>query len=423
MSSEIAISVSNVGKRYELYDQPRDRLRQFVYPKVSKLVGRPARDYFREFWALRNIEFTVQKGDSVGILGRNGSGKSTLLQLITGTLAPTSGTITTNGRISALLELGSGFNPDFSGRDNVYLNAALQGFSDEQIDAKFDEIAAFADIGRFLEQPVKTYSSGMYARLAFSAAIHNEPDILIVDEILAVGDTPFQQKCLKKLYAMLDRGVSVLMVSHDAYQIRSICKNALLLKNGNQVAFDRADKAMDQYLASFVEEKIQLDPIPEASHRERSMVPAPTNAEISTFSILIKDPVLTSNGITTVQEIKSGANVEIKFNYEILGDFQERLSFVVNLYREDDVYIFGTTTIMQGLDPFDSDRTGVIKIAFPSLPLLSGQYKWRVAINDDRGMGIMAEATPICSFKVTDDFTAVGIIDIPHTWIVERVKA
>ena len=199
MSSEISIKVENLSKCYQVYEQPRDRLRQFVMPRIRRMAGLKPKQYFREFWALRDVSFEVKKGETVGIIGRNGSGKSTLLQMICGTLNPSSGSITGTGRISALLELGSGFNPEFTGRENVYMNAAVLGLDKEEIDARFDGIAAFADIGDFIEQPVKTFSSGMVVRLAFSVAINVDPEILIVDEALSVGDELFQRKCFSRI--------------------------------------------------------------------------------------------------------------------------------------------------------------------------------------------------------------------------------
>lgn len=177
MSSEIAIKVENLSKCYQIYDQPRDRLAQMVVPRFQRAFGQKPDQYYREFWALKDVNFEVNKGEAVGIVGRNGSGKSTLLQIITGTLAQSCGTVKTNGRIAALLELGSGFNPDFSGIENVYLNGILLGLTSQQIDAKFDAIAAFADIGEHLEQPVKTYSSGMLLRLAFAVQVQIEPQL------------------------------------------------------------------------------------------------------------------------------------------------------------------------------------------------------------------------------------------------------
>lgn len=205
-SNEIAIKVQNLSKCYHIYDNPRDRLKQFVAPRLQRLTWQHPKQYFREFWALKDVSFEVKKGETVGIIGRNGSGKSTLLQMICGTLTPTQGSIETNGRIAALLELGSGFNPEFTGRENVYMNASVLGLSNKEIDARFDDIVAFSDIGDFIEQPVKTYSSGMMVRLAFAVIAHVDADILIIDEALAVGDAFFTQKCMRFLRGFMKTG-------------------------------------------------------------------------------------------------------------------------------------------------------------------------------------------------------------------------
>jgi homopolymeric O-antigen transport system ATP-binding protein len=234
-SSEIVIQVKNLSKCYHIYRRPQDRLKQSVIPRLQQLVGRPANRYFREFWALRDISFDVRKGETVGLIGRNGSGKSTLLQIICGTLNPTAGTLTTQGRIAALLELGSGFNPQFSGRENVYLNGAILGLSKAEIDYRFDAIAGFADIGDFIEQPVKVYSSGMVVRLAFAVQAMIDPDILVVDEALAVGDEKFQRKCFARIQDLKNKGTSILFVSHNAPQIVELCDRALLLEQGERL--------------------------------------------------------------------------------------------------------------------------------------------------------------------------------------------
>ncbi|SHE69087.1 lipopolysaccharide transport system ATP-binding protein [Desulforamulus putei DSM 12395] len=231
-SNDIAIRVSNLSKCYHIYDRPQDRLKQYIVPRLQRLVGRQPKNYFREFWALKDVSFEVKKGETVGIIGRNGSGKSTLLQLICGTLTPTSGTVETYGRIAALLELGSGFNPEFTGRENVYMNGAVLGLSKEEIDACFDDIVAFADIGEFIDQPVKVYSSGMYVRLAFAVAISVKPQILIVDEALAVGDAKFQSKCMDRIKKLKVSGASILFVSHDVSSVRTLCDNAIWLDRG-----------------------------------------------------------------------------------------------------------------------------------------------------------------------------------------------
>lgn len=248
-SNDVAISVSNLSKCYQIYDSPRDRLKQFVVPRLNQVAGKAPKQYFREFWALRDVSFEVKKGETVGIIGRNGSGKSTLLQMICGTLNPTSGGIKTNGRIAALLELGSGFNPEFTGRENVYMNGAVLGLGQDEIEQRFDQIAAFADIGEFMEQPVKTYSSGMLVRLAFAVIAHVDADILVVDEALSVGDAFFTQKCMRFLRNFMKTN-TVLFVSHDTGSIVNLCSKAVLLNRGQMVEIGSPKEVTEHYLAA-----------------------------------------------------------------------------------------------------------------------------------------------------------------------------
>ena len=252
MSSDISIKVENLSKCYHIYNQPHDRLKQFIVPRLQRLSGRPSKRYFHEFWALHNVSFEVKRGETVGIIGRNGSGKSTLLQMICGTLNPTSGSIQTRGRIAALLELGSGFNPEFSGRENVYMNGTVLGLSKEKIDQRFDAIAEFADIGDFLDQPVKTYSSGMMVRLAFAVIAHVDADILIIDEALAVGDAFFTQKCMRFLRAFMKTG-TVLFVSHDTSSVRNLCNKAIWLERGVILEQGTPKEVCENYLEAFYE--------------------------------------------------------------------------------------------------------------------------------------------------------------------------
>ena len=247
MSSEIAIKVSNLSKCYQIYEKPHDRLKQSIYPRLQRLAGKPAKQYHREFWALKDVSFEIKKGETVGIIGRNGSGKSTLLQMICGTLNPTSGSIQSNGRIAALLELGSGFNPEFTGRENVYMNAAVLGLSNEETDARFNEIVAFADIGDFIEQSVKTYSSGMMLRLAFAVIAHVDADILVIDEALAVGDAVFTQKCMRFLRRFMEHG-TVLFVSHDAGSVTNLCQQAVWLDHGDMRMHESAEAVTKAYI-------------------------------------------------------------------------------------------------------------------------------------------------------------------------------
>lgn len=239
-----AVEVKNLSKCYRIYDHPRDRLLQSLWGRDRQ--GQP-KNFFREFWALRELSFTVSKGQTLGIVGRNGSGKSTLLQLLCGTLEPTSGSVTLDGRVGALLELGSGFNPEFSGLENVYLNAALLGLSTAETEQRLDQILAFADIGSFIDQPVKTYSSGMAVRLAFAVQAHIDPDVLVVDEALAVGDELFQKKCYAHLERLKERGTAVLLVTHSCPQIIQHCDQALLLHRGQARMLDEPARVTTTY--------------------------------------------------------------------------------------------------------------------------------------------------------------------------------
>jgi len=240
MGEKTAIYLNNVSKCFKRYTRPVDRLKEVLLP---------GKTYGQEFWALRNISFEVMKGETIGIIGRNGAGKSTLLQLICGTLIPTSGEVQVNGRVAALLELGAGFNPEFTGRENVYMNGAIMGLSKIEVDERFDNIAAFADIKDFIDQPVKTYSSGMYVRLAFASAIHVNPDILIVDEALAVGDMFFQAKCMVRMRQMMESGVTVLFVSHDTGSVKSLCQRGVFLDDGELRCIGKASEVVEIYIS------------------------------------------------------------------------------------------------------------------------------------------------------------------------------
>lgn len=240
MSAAVAVSVRDVGKRYRIYAKPQDRLKQMLFSRLGRRYG-------EDFWALRHVSFDVTPGERFGVIGRNGSGKSTLLQMMAGTLTPTEGEVQIQGRVAALLELGSGFNPEFTGRENVFINGAIQGLSHDQVQARFDEIAAFADIGDFIDQPVKVYSSGMFVRLAFAVSTSVEADVLLIDEALAVGDVFFRQKCYRRLETLRDRGVSVILVSHAMSDIEEFCGRALLLDHGQPQFVGPSVQAVKRY--------------------------------------------------------------------------------------------------------------------------------------------------------------------------------
>lgn len=257
MPSDMVVEVDGLGKCYEIYANPRDRLKQLIWPPVQESLARMARRlggkewqaacYYRQFWALRDVSFCLHPGESFGIIGRNGSGKSTLLQILAGTLAATCGSVNVRGRVAALLELGSGFNPEFSGRDNVLLNGRILGMTQNEIEERYDRIVAFADIGNFIDQPVKTYSSGMFVRLAFAVQAHIDAQVVIIDEALAVGDVFFRQKCYDRLQQLKDSGAAVLLVSHAMTDIEQYCDRAMFLEQGQIRFIGRATEATKHY--------------------------------------------------------------------------------------------------------------------------------------------------------------------------------
>lgn len=377
MSNEIAIKVENLSKCYEIYDHPRDRLKQFVLPRLQGLVGSPTKQYYREFWALKDVSFDVKKGESVGIIGRNGSGKSTLLQIVTGTLAPTTGSVTTSGRIAALLELGSGFNPEFTGRENVYLNGALLGFSTEQINEKFDAIATFADIGEHLDQPVKTYSSGMLVRLAFAVQVQVEPEILIVDEALAVGDALFQKRCFQRIEKLVSNGATVLFVSHDQESVRTLTHRALLLSKGQPVEWGLSSEVVlgyrkllhDEEAAYFANltqnmaERARQAPIPAVSPASAlpniSEVTDVTNAEPRTG--VLSDRLSFGDGEVKIVNVETldadgrpcstfytGDGLKIRVTCESFASI-DKLNIAIRLRNKEGIKIYSWGTLNQDM--------------------------------------------------------------------------
>lgn len=250
MDRDIIIKAENVSKIYKLYDKPIDRLKESINPF--------RKNYHRDFYALNDVSFEVEKGETLGIIGKNGSGKSTLLQIITGVLTPSAGNLYVNGKISALLELGAGFNPELTGIENIYLNGSLIGYSKEEMDKKLDDIISFADIGDFVHQPVKVYSSGMFARLAFAVAINVDPDILIVDEALSVGDAFFQSKCFHRFHDFKEMGKTILFVSHDMGSVKQLCSKVLWLDKGKKVSFGNKNEVCAEYVNSQIDDRNKI---------------------------------------------------------------------------------------------------------------------------------------------------------------------
>lgn len=413
-TDEVVVKVDSVGKCYHMYQKPQDRLKQMF---MSKLPF--SKNYVKEFWALKNVSFEIIKGETLGIIGRNGSGKSTLLQLIANTLTPTNGHVNINGRVSALLELGSGFNPEFTGRENVYLSGSIYGILKNEMDNKIDQILDFADIGEFIDQPVKTYSSGMFARLAFSVAINVDPDILIVDEILAVGDTAFQAKCNRAFHKLSENGCTVLLVTQDPYMVRNFCSKALYLKKGEMILFGDPTAVTDKYLRE-IEQAQTKDRVSASMQNEfvenESYMNSTSQEEIEEGPLFrIENVKILNSDRVEISKITTGEDVILQFKYKKMSNNKDKVVFVFSLYRHDDLYICGNTTLMDGISPIDSKNEGIVEVLFPKFSLLSGSYKWRVAIDDEKGIGIFTEVYTKL-FEVEDNFEAVGLIDLERQW-------
>ncbi|MBC3451312.1 ABC transporter ATP-binding protein [Pseudomonas mosselii] len=390
-SSEFAIRVEGVSKRFEIFEHPRDQLKQFIYPRLRRLFGRPERDYFREFWALREVFLDIRKGDSCAIVGLNGSGKSTLLQIITGTLTPTTGKVSVNGRVAALLELGSGFNPDFSGRENVYMNGALLGFSRREVEARIPDIEAFADIGEHFDRALSTYSSGMQMRVAFAVSTAFEPDILIVDEALAVGDAYFQQKCFQRLESFRERGGTLLFVSHDANTVKHICNKALLLSHGNAISFGAPRDVIDLY-QGLVAKKTDMSSS-EISIDQSNATAAERFEAIEQPKAWTKATTITTNGDAElvdflmldtanrpVTHLESETSLTIRYVVKLNKDF-ERPAFGLIIRDRMGRSVFETSTFAMQMPDNPRLQGDQILVRFNlNMNLKAGQYSFSVGV-------------------------------------------
>ncbi|MCK4341964.1 MAG: ABC transporter ATP-binding protein [Phycisphaerae bacterium] len=370
----IAIAVRNAGKCYQVYDRPQDRLKQALW------WGR--KRYYTDFWALRNVSLEVARGSSLGIVGRNGSGKSTLLQIIAGTLTPSEGEVQVNGRVSALLELGSGFNPEFTGRENVFLNGSILGIPRGEMQRRFDQIAAFAEIGDYINQPVKTYSSGMYARLAFSVAISVDPDILIVDEILSVGDMGFQQKCLGRLRRMRENGLTLLYVSHSPDAVKSVCDRGLFLVDGHAVYFGRAGEAVDRYLRYIREQtnKAALEQDEELATPIRFQTDVPGKIRYGTGHVQFEDIELRDANGRPCRAFRFGDRITLEATLVSHID-TDALSVSFLVRDQVGVDLMGTTTFDEQvtLPPLEKDGRGTVRFSFDAV-FHAGNYGVSLAV-------------------------------------------
>ena len=412
--SEIAIKVENVTKLYKLYDKPSDRLRESL--------GLTKQKKYKEHYALKNLSFEVQKGECIGIIGTNGAGKSTILKIITGVLNPTEGNVVINGRISALLELGAGFNMEYTGIENVYLNGTMIGFSREEIDKKLDDILEFADIGDFVNQPVKTYSSGMFVRLAFAVAINIDPEILIVDEALSVGDVFFQAKCYRKFEEFKQMGKTILFVSHDLSSISKYCDRAILLNKGEKFSEGDPNEIIDLYKKVLVghenDDEDTAAAIPETVSEEGTWKESINmNPNVSDYgdkdAEIVDFGVFDSKGIiSTTLEKGSRFTVKMKVRFNKNVDMPI-FAFTIKDIKGTD--ITGTNTMLEKIH-IDKCKAGDTRIVTftQQIDLQGGEYLLSLGCTTFRGDDFVVyhRLYDVCNISVISSKNTVGFYDM-----------
>lgn len=397
MSIDLALSAQNLSKVYQIYDRPLDRLRQ--------MLSRGQRRFYREFAALDNVSFSLPRGQVLGLVGRNGAGKSTLLQIICQTLTPSAGQLQVNGRIAALLELGAGFNPDFTGRENVFLNASVLGLTHDEISQRFDDIVDFSGIRDFIDQPVKTYSSGMYVRLAFAIATSVDPDILVVDEALSVGDGAFARKSFDRIMALRERGATILFCSHSLYQIEAFCDQAIWLEKGRMRAHGEPAEVIARY-QQFLDSDGTVGA--EAS-------PAPRQ----TGSARILKVWSSVNGGEPASCLKlSNGRDELRVRLRFASDTQLPLPTAAITFHLPDgrTVSSGASWIKQTPLCRDERGEGEIEARFPDFPLLKGDYHLSAHLLCEKGIHLYDSANAVCQLEVSQDHLEQGLVSLPQTW-------
>lgn len=405
--NNLVIEIDKLSKLYKLYDQPIDRMKESLSISHKK--------YHREHFALNDVTLKIYKGDNIGIVGNNGAGKSTLLKVITGILTPTSGVVKVNGKISALLELGAGFNPEYTGIENIYLNGTMMAYSKEEMDYKIQPIIEFANIGEFIHQPVKTYSSGMFARLAFAVAINVEPDILIVDETLSVGDTRFQMKCMNRMRDMIEGGTTILFVSHDTNTIKRFCNKAIWLNSGTIQEYGEVNKVCDDYLdflkigesfdktESIVSYELSEDLLP-------PFTPGENIAEIIDFKIVNQNNEF-------VDEFKLDDYIRVDVTYDVYDITIKSPVLGIAIRGMDDDYVCGLNTYIDKVTiPWVYGRN-IFHLEYPmGIRAIGGKYYFDVALFDETATVPIQYKSMIQTISIISQYEGEGRYIIPHKW-------
>ena len=425
----IVINVENVSKKFKLYaDRPMSL--------KEKIVKRVKKNTYKEFYALNDVSFKVKKGSTVGLIGKNGSGKSTLLKIINRTMFPDKGKISINGKIASLIELGAGFHPELSGRENIYNNATIFGFTKEEIDKRIPEIIAFSELEEFIDNTLRTYSSGMYARLAFSVAIHIDADILLVDEILGVGDINFQAKCANKIYEMKNNGTTIILVTHDMSTIDRLCDYAIWLEHGKIIADGSTKKIENRYLKFMAEEqeerkKIEVgkninkqNDLKDDIQDENNKIKITHLGDhfgngdvIFTDCKLLDEKHIDRRSFNTGQKIK----LQVKYLCQVdPDDLQVNVGF--EIASINGTYIYGTNTSREGKKNLKLNKKGTIEIELDNLNLLPGDYSIGIAIADLEEKATYDYYKNITEFKMYSNIHDIGLVRLEHKFIVDDKK-
>lgn len=416
IQSENVIEVKNLKKKFKVYlDKGSDLKEKVLFRK---------RNQYEDRWVLKGINFSIKKGESVGLIGKNGCGKSTTLKLLSRIIYPTEGTIEIRGRVSSLLELGAGFHPDMSGRENIYTNASIFGLTKKEIDNRLDKIIAFSELEEFIDNPVRTYSSGMYMRLAFSVAINVDADILLIDEILAVGDIGFQTKCMEKLREIKKGGTTIIIVSHAMGQIEQICDRVIWIEGG-RIKEDGIPKFIDdKYLASMEEKRLSKIEKSQKQHEKR-----PTKSEerhawsermvrSGNRSVEVVDVAMVGTDYIEKNVYKTGETITVLIDYKANQDIKSA-DFTIGIVRDDGLYCYGSGVMLDSQKPVLIQKEGQVQIQLLKNELLPGKYLLDVGIQSGEKI-LYDEMRSVLEFFITTDrITEYGIVSMEHTWQVD----
>lgn len=404
------VKVEHVTKIYKIYDDPKDRFKEALG------IGGKGKIYAKNHYALKDVSFEVRKGEIVGIVGRNGSGKSTILKILTGVLNQTKGNVEVDGKVSALLELGAGFNMEYTGRRNIYLNATMMHISKAEIEKRIPDILNFADIGEYIDQPVKTYSSGMFVRLAFAVAINVDPDILIVDEALAVGDVRFQLKCMDKFMEFIEAGKTILFVTHDINSVKRFCNRAIWLNQGKLILDGNTDEVTDRYL-DFIKSEMSIEQYMEQKDEGADPEEFKQDVDVSGIDIVkIHELHMMNAAYKEIQEIQHGQKVILKVSYLVADESIVNPLLGVAIRRIDNEYICGINTKLDNVRIPWKKGYNEIELTYSCFNLTGGEYYFDVGIYDQAGIVNIDYNTKIMTFFVKMDYIGEGIVILNHKW-------